>query len=455
MSTTADGFIPPKPASSAPVAYAHPKRRPLPASVNVAALQVGTASPSTSLSSTPTPAPSLESSSQENPVEQESIPRLKTPFEYKPVHSMLDPPPALSPSLRSISPPPAIPEYSSRRTSIASARGHGFIKGSVTSTASFSSLVSVDNGSPMLSRHSSRVSQASSAAAVAAATTAAAAAAAAAAATAVTTAMPAQSLLSSAGNGGAEDSISIGSSSVEMNMTPIASSGVPQAERKADYATYMRRQKATVWCDRVPKNLITKSRAPTSQMYNTSKRKKDSQRTDEYSTYMHAYAYYQPKLDMTLELSDARVVSNGSSRLAARALGQDEDDSSLRDSSNETAGSRTPLSASALDLSNTSGLFKTSTLLSVNSTDEVGNNNSNSRLSVSSSPASASASARLNLPTTPGATSTTSLSSPAVAPSLSRKSSAGSLDESELEGMIAPRRTLYIANPDYSSSGEE
>ncbi|KAK7206315.1 hypothetical protein BZA70DRAFT_288692 [Myxozyma melibiosi] len=425
-----------------------------------------------------------------------SIPRSPSSHSLYSLQSASSTAPQTTQSTSTPSAPPAIPEYSSRRTSIASARTHGLLKGSITSVASFSSAVSADNNSTYslaLSRASSHAREESSGNAAAgpssvpplpsiplttsASTT-----------TMLTTTTTGDTLsvASSRGGGGSsgvEDAHTVSEEESLAKAVTDSTPAVPASERKADYVTYMRRQKATVWCDRVPTNLITKSktRHTTAAHGSSSKKKKDSQRADEFSSYMHAYAYYQPKLDMTLELSDARVVSHSSSRLALRALDQDDETVSLKSSVNETTTTR---SSSTLDLNaTTTGLFKSSTLASVGSSVTVASTNdangaANNRLSGMSSARNSvhtvASTSHLQVPGTPGTPSQVqnsgngsvsgnnltppypSVGTPASGTSVaSKKASNESLADTLLEDIVAPRRTLYIANPDYSSSDEE
>ncbi|KAK9247404.1 hypothetical protein V1506DRAFT_558603 [Lipomyces tetrasporus] len=235
-------------------------------------------------------------------------------------------------------------------------------------------------------------------------------------------------------------------------------SGPSINSNKADYVKHLRRQRATVWSDRMQRDFLTKQRQ---SHHHKEKEKTKKTRDDEYSTYTHAYAYYHPKLDMTLELNDARVMSDTPSMtLASHASGitlGDETGIKAEKPEDKTVEGTpvTEYSVTELPTAQVPALGDLNLGMSM-----AGNEDpqlASSRGSVSSSEKTVVSHASLQVATSADATATNKIptanileSSTTVLPGeeMSRRLSVGSLDEQA----IAPRRTLYIVNPDYSSS---
>ncbi|KAK9370929.1 hypothetical protein V1509DRAFT_615248 [Lipomyces kononenkoae] len=226
--------------------------------------------------------------------------------------------------------------------------------------------------------------------------------------------------------------------------------------KKADYVRYLRRQRATVWSDRMQRDLLTKQR----QGHHHKDKERKKSREDEYSTYTHAYAYYHPKLDMTLELSDARVMSETpSTKLASQASDIALDDSiEIRtDKVEEKAAEESSITEYPVTEAPKEHL---PTEVHVNWGNTVTGDDRSNLVSdkVASSQVTAMSNSSLRSVSSDATTTNNTantVESPATAISheeeLTRRLSVGSLDERA----IAPRRTLYIVNPDYSSSDED
>ncbi|KAK9468302.1 hypothetical protein V1512DRAFT_259180 [Lipomyces arxii] len=186
----------------------------------------------------------------------------------------------------------------------------------------------------------------------------------------------------------------------------------PSGDTMSEYVMYLRRQKATVWSDRSPK------RAVTIHVRQGTHKDKKKAKEDEYAQYTHAYAYYHPKLDMTLELSDARAVdSTKPGRLAAREF----------DSDGNPVGLAEPVEPVE------PVLFASSV-----STPSESVNTAPSRHDSVASVATSSTKSDIKAVTAP-------------ASDVSRSTSVGSVDDS----VMSFRRTLYIVNPDYSGSSDD
>ncbi|KAK9324155.1 hypothetical protein V1517DRAFT_74257 [Lipomyces orientalis] len=233
--------------------------------------------------------------------------------------------------------------------------------------------------------------------------------------------------------------------------------------KKADYVKHLRRQRATVWSDRMQRDILTKQRQ---SHHHKEKEKTKKPREDEYSTYTHAYAYYHPKLDMTLELNDARVMSDTRSMtLASHASGitlGGETGTKAEKPEDKAVEAVPEYSVTELPTEQVPALGDLNLGMSM-----AGNEDpqlASSRGSVSSSEKTVVSHASLQIATsadgiatnkTPNAPMTANIleSSATDLPGeeMSRRLSVGSLDEQA----IAPRRTLYIVNPDYSSSDGE
>ncbi|KAK9459328.1 uncharacterized protein V1516DRAFT_679592 [Lipomyces oligophaga] len=203
-------------------------------------------------------------------------------------------------------------------------------------------------------------------------------------------------------------------------------SNAPSADLRAYYVLALRRQRATVWCGRAQK---AKPKTSTTTSHKDKDKTKKGAEKDEFISYANPYSFYQPKLDMTLELSDARAVVARSSRMAARASGrgegEDSGESGLHPAPSTTSASTSEDKSAGDHDSVTSGVSRHSSL------DPRIQNNID----------------RTEIPEFED----TNYQPTEEQTSLRRPSSADTLDESRLVNMYAPRRTLYIANPDYSS----
>ncbi|KAK9388812.1 hypothetical protein V1515DRAFT_596097 [Lipomyces mesembrius] len=228
--------------------------------------------------------------------------------------------------------------------------------------------------------------------------------------------------------------------------------------KKADYVKYLRRQRATVWSDRMQRDLLTKQRQG---HHHKEKERGKKPREDEYSTYTHAYAYYHPKLDMTLELSDARVMSDtASTKVASQSSGislDDEieittekpEDKVVEDSSVTDYPVTEVPTVNALARGQNLGKSTTGEDDSTPVADSGGWVTSSQKTAVPHAPLQTSMSSDATATSYTRNTfesSTTAAISPEEG--LARRLSVGSLDEQA----IAPGRTLYIVNPDYCSS---
>ncbi|KAK9355222.1 hypothetical protein V1523DRAFT_405630 [Lipomyces doorenjongii] len=247
------------------------------------------------------------------------------------------------------------------------------------------------------------------------------------------------------------------SSTVNMPAVAPASNDPLVVSKKADYVKYLRRQRATVWSDRMQRDLLTKQRQG---HHHKEKERGKKPREDVYSTYTHAYAYYHPKLDMTLELSDARVMTDTpSTKLASQSSGislDDEieittekpEDKVVEDSSvtdypvTEAPTVNAPARGQNLRKSTTGEDDSTPVADSggwVTSSQKTAVPHASLQMSMSS-----------DAPATSYTRNSFESSTTAISPEegLARRLSVGSLDEQA----IAPGRTLYIVNPDNSSS---
>ncbi|KAK9377558.1 uncharacterized protein V1513DRAFT_113292 [Lipomyces chichibuensis] len=250
------------------------------------------------------------------------------------------------------------------------------------------------------------------------------------------------------------------SSTISMPAVAPAPNNPLVVSKRADYVKYLRRQRATVWSDRMQRDLLNKQRQG---HHHKEKERGKKPREDEYSTYTHAYAYYHPKLDMTLELSDARAVGDTTStKLASQSSGISLDDEI------ETRTEK-PEDKDVEDTSVTDYLVTEAPTVNVPARElnfgksATGKDDSppvaDSGRWVTSSQETAAPQASLQTSMSSDASATSytrnsfESSTTAISPEdeLARRLSVGSLDEQA----IAPRRTLYIVNPDYSGSDED
>ncbi|KAK9360117.1 hypothetical protein V1504DRAFT_456039 [Lipomyces starkeyi] len=247
------------------------------------------------------------------------------------------------------------------------------------------------------------------------------------------------------------------SSTIKMPVVAPASTDPLVVSKKANYVKYLRRQRATVWSDRMQRDLLTKQRQG---HHHKEKERGKKPREDEYSTYTHAYAYYHPKLDMTLELSDARVMSDTpSTKLASQSSGISLDDEI--ETRTEIPEDKVVEDTSVADYPVTEAPTVNATARGLNfGKSTTGEDDStpvaDSGRWVTSSQKTVVPCASLQTSMSSDATATSytpstfESSTTTISPEdeLARRLSVGSLDEQA----IAPRRTLYIVNPDYSGS---
>ncbi|KAK9457488.1 hypothetical protein V1511DRAFT_493760 [Dipodascopsis uninucleata] len=259
---------------------------------------------------------------------------------------------------------------------------------------------------------------------------------------------------------------------------------------KSSYVEYLRRQKATVISDRIQPEIL---KQPSRTLKNQSHKDKGKKsKYDEFESFTHQYAYYHPKLDMTLELSDARMINNGRPSRMARSYTDDSVKGGVGENATkpEQAIKNSPLGRVYSNLQDSEGNDESEILVNEKDTidreslqkietgtshgsiplsgteNQLQQNVTDDDLSYSSAPeiqnSSESRKSSLSMANSAidmtneeidlaitGARTDSMMSEAQL--ELSRKLSVGSLDEQA----IGPRRQLYITNPDYSSSDDE